>query len=52
ANEQYDQFRATLVRVDPECERLVLTAAQLDALKCRAGDRIRMVRLCPEEKTA
>ncbi|HBW39226.1 MAG TPA: arginine N-succinyltransferase [Leclercia adecarboxylata] len=52
ANEQYDQFRATLVCVDPECERLVLTAAQLDALKCRAGDRIRMVRLCPEEKTA
>ncbi len=52
ANEQYDQFRATLVRVDSECERLVLTAAQLDALKCRAGDRIRMVRLCPEEKTA
>ncbi len=52
ANEQYDQLRATLVCVDPECERLVLTAAQLDALKCRAGDRIRMVRLCPEEKTA
>ncbi|MDU1083807.1 MAG: arginine N-succinyltransferase, partial [Leclercia adecarboxylata] len=52
ANEQYDQFRATLIRVDPDCERLVLTPAQLDALKCRAGDRIRMVRLCPEEKTA
>ncbi|MWL74106.1 arginine N-succinyltransferase, partial [Escherichia coli] len=52
ANEQYDHFRATLIRVDPDCERLVLTAAQLDALKCHAGDRIRMVRLCPEEKTA
>ncbi|KKY85850.1 arginine N-succinyltransferase [Leclercia pneumoniae] len=51
ANEQYDHFRATLIRVDPDCERLVLTAAQLDALKCHAGDRIRMVRLCPEEKT-
>ena len=47
-----EQFRATLIRVDPDCERLVLTPAQLDALKCRAGDRIRMVRLCAEEKTA
>lgn len=52
ANEQYEQFRATLIRVDPDCERLVLTPAQLDALKCRAGDRVRMVRLCAEEKTA
>ncbi len=27
-------------------------AAQLDALKCHAGDRVRLVRLCAEEKTA
>ena len=31
--------------------RLVLTAAQLDALKCHAGDKVRLVRLCAEEKT-
>ncbi|MBE0074463.1 arginine N-succinyltransferase, partial [Citrobacter freundii] len=31
---------------------LVLTAAQLDALKCHAGDHVRFVRLCAEEKTA
>ncbi|MDA5092435.1 hypothetical protein PGN04_32250, partial [Klebsiella quasipneumoniae subsp. quasipneumoniae] len=24
----------------------------LDALKCHAGDRVRLVRLCAEEKTA
>ena len=52
ANEQYDQFRAMLIHTNPKCERLVLTAAQLDALKCNAGDTVRLVRLCPEEKTA
>lgn len=51
ANEQYQQFRAMLVQADPQATRLVLTAAQLDALKCHAGDRVRLVRLCPEEKT-
>lgn len=38
ANENYHHFRAALVRADPQTSRLVLTAAQLDALKCRAGD--------------
>ncbi|HKS35043.1 MAG TPA: arginine N-succinyltransferase [Enterobacteriaceae bacterium] len=51
ANEQYHQFRAMLVQADPQATRLVLTAAQLDALKCHAGDPVRLVRLCPEEKT-
>jgi arginine N-succinyltransferase len=52
ANENYANFRAMLVRTNPKCERLVLTAAELDALKCNAGDTVRLVRLCPEEKTA
>lgn len=52
ANENYANFRAMLVRTNPKCERLVLTAAELDALKCNAGDKVRLVRLCPEEKTA
>ena len=51
ANENYHHFRVMLVRADPNTQRLVLTAAQLDALKCRAGDRVRFVRLCAEEKT-
>lgn len=51
ANENYHHFRAALVRADPQTSRLVLTAAQLDALKCRAGDHVRLVRLCAEEKT-
>ncbi len=51
ANENYHHFRAALVRADPLTSRLVLTAAQLDALKCRAGDHVRLVRLCAEEKT-
>jgi arginine N-succinyltransferase len=50
ANEQYQQFRAMLINVDPHTERLVLSAAQLDALKCNAGDSVRLVRLCAEEK--
>ncbi|MFX4316104.1 arginine N-succinyltransferase, partial [Enterobacter sp. 63] len=41
-----------LVHTNPKCERLVLTPAQLDALKCNAGDTVRLVRLCLEEKTA
>ncbi|STL56423.1 arginine N-succinyltransferase [Escherichia coli] len=52
ANENYHYFRVVLVRADPATERLILTAAQLDALKCHAGDRVRLVRLCAEEKTA
>ena len=52
SNENYTNFRAMLVRTNPKCERLVLTAAELDALKCNAGDTVRLVRLCPEEKTA
>ena len=52
ANENYHHFRVVLVRTDPATERLILTAAQLDALKCHAGDRVRLVRLCAEEKTA
>jgi len=50
ANEQYHQFRAMLIAADPQCERLILTASQMDALKCHAGDRVRLVRLCAEEK--
>ncbi|ENU7853907.1 arginine N-succinyltransferase [Escherichia coli] len=52
ANENYHHFRVVLVRTDPATERLILTAAQLDVLKCHAGDRVRLVRLCAEEKTA
>ncbi len=40
----YHHFRAALVRADPQISRLVLTAA-VDALKCRAGDHVRLVRL-------
>ncbi len=52
ANENYHHFRVVLVRTDPATERLILTAAQLDALKCHAGDRVRLVRLCAEEKNS
>ncbi|RBP09601.1 arginine N-succinyltransferase [Pseudocitrobacter faecalis] len=50
ANEQYQHFRAMLVAADPHCDKLLLNAQQLDALKCHAGDNVRLVRLCPEEK--
>jgi len=40
-----------LIHADPNTERLLLTAAELDALKCQAGDSVRLVRLCAEEKS-
>jgi len=40
-----------LVAANPDTERLVLSAAQLDTLKCHPGDTVRLVRLCAEEKT-
>ena len=50
ANENYDNFRVMLIRARPDADRLILDAATLDALQCRHGDRVRLVRLCPEEK--
>ena len=50
ANEQYQQFRAMLAYADPDSDRLPLNGQQLDALKCHPGEKIRLVRLCPEEK--
>ncbi len=50
ANENYDSFRVMLIRARPDADRLILDAATLDALQCRHGDRVRLVRLCPEEK--
>lgn len=50
ANEHYQDFRAMLVAADPESDRVLLNAQQRDALKCQAGDSVRLVRLCPEEK--
>lgn len=50
ANEQYQHYRAMLVQADPHTDKLLLSAQQLDALNCHAGDRVRLVRLCPEEK--
>ncbi len=51
-NEQYQQFRAILVHADPDSETLLLSARELDTLKCHPGDRVRMVRLIPEEKAS
>lgn len=52
ANENYDMFRVMLIRANPHTGRLILDGATLDALKCRPGDTVRLVRLCPEEKKA
>ncbi|WP_312477717.1 arginine N-succinyltransferase [Kosakonia cowanii] len=51
SNERYDDFRAMLINVDPQTERLLLSAGELDALKCQPGDSVRLVRLCAEEKS-
>jgi len=40
-----------LINVDPQTERLLLSAGELDALKCQPGDSVRLVRLCAEEKS-
>ncbi|NIY49186.1 arginine N-succinyltransferase [Cedecea colo] len=50
ANEKYENFRSLLVKANPEGDRLIIDAATADALKCSAGDKVRLVRLCPEEK--
>ncbi|WP_342320954.1 arginine N-succinyltransferase [Kosakonia sp. BYX6] len=52
SNEQYHEFRAMLIHADPQTERLLLTAEELDTLKCQPGDKVRLVRLCAEEKSA
>ncbi|WP_435930041.1 arginine N-succinyltransferase [Dryocola sp. BD613] len=50
ANEKYESFRSLLVKANPEGDRLIIDAATADALKCSAGDKVRLVRLYPEEK--
>ncbi|MCT4717304.1 arginine N-succinyltransferase [Enterobacteriaceae bacterium H18W14] len=52
ANEKYNNFRAMLIKANPKGDRLIIDAATADALKCSAGDKVRLVRLCPEEKKA
>ncbi len=50
ANEKYENFRALLIKANPEGDRLIIDAATADTLKCSAGDKVRLVRLSPEEK--
>ncbi len=50
ANENYHHFRALLVAANPRASRIVLDGATADALKCSSGDRVRLVRLVPQEK--
>lgn len=50
ANENYHNFRAMLIKANPKGERLIVDAATAEALNCSGGDRVRLVRLCPEEK--
>ncbi|MNC19655.1 Arginine N-succinyltransferase [compost metagenome] len=50
ANEKYNNFRAMLIKANPKGDRLIIDAKTADALKCSTGDKVRLVRLCPEEK--
>ncbi|WP_312240477.1 arginine N-succinyltransferase [Pantoea sp.] len=52
ANGDYRQFRAALLPADTRSDRIVISTAQADALKCQPGDSLRVVSLCPEEKAA
>lgn len=52
ANEKYNNFRAMLIKANPKSEKLIIDAATADTLKCSTGDKVRLVRLCPEEKKA
>lgn len=49
ANEDYENYRATLVHADPQASCLVIDTATADALKCQEGGTVRLVQLCPEE---
>ncbi|MCT4706254.1 arginine N-succinyltransferase [Enterobacteriaceae bacterium H11S18] len=50
ANENYHNFRAMLIKANPKGDRLIIDAATAEALNCSTGDKVRLVRLCPEEK--
>ncbi|WP_130834889.1 arginine N-succinyltransferase [[Erwinia] mediterraneensis] len=52
ANNDYHHYRAALLPADMRSDRIVLSAAQAEALKCQPGDSLRVVSLCPEEKKA
>ncbi|MEL4016733.1 arginine N-succinyltransferase [Dryocola clanedunensis] len=50
ANENYHNFRAMLIKANPKGDRLIIDATTAEALNCSTGDKVRLVRLCPEEK--
>ncbi|PKH26483.1 arginine N-succinyltransferase [Enterobacterales bacterium CwR94] len=52
ANENYHHYRATLLRADPDSDSLALESRAAQALLCQPGDRLRVVKLCLEEKKA
>ncbi|MGV3344274.1 arginine N-succinyltransferase [Enterobacteriaceae bacterium LUAb1] len=51
ANDNYHQFRATLLRADPLSEKIAVDTRALELLQCQPGDRLRVVKLCLEDKT-
>ena len=52
ANNNYQQFRATLLPVDIAAGHVCLSESQRQALRCEYGDALRVVTLCREEKQA
>ncbi|WP_075181640.1 arginine N-succinyltransferase [Pantoea sp. 1.19] len=52
ANEDFHQFRATLLRADPRANTIAIDARARGLLQIQPGDTVRVVKLCEEEKTA
>ncbi|MFG1172734.1 arginine N-succinyltransferase [Erwiniaceae bacterium CAU 1747] len=52
ANQHYQRFRVMLLPADVQRGTIAVTAAQAEILHCQAGENLRVVTLCREEKTA
>ncbi|MGB9097203.1 arginine N-succinyltransferase [Erwinia sp.] len=50
ANDSYEDFRSILLNVDPNGDRIILSAEQAEILRCGQGDALRVVTLNAESK--
>ncbi|QKJ86980.1 Arginine N-succinyltransferase [Paramixta manurensis] len=52
SNDNYHHFRVMLLPADPHASTLTVSPAVAEIMKCQAGDHLRVVKLCVEEKKA
>lgn len=52
ANSHYQQFRVVLLHADTKSGSIAISEEVAQQMKCQAGDNLRVVKLCTEEKKA